>query len=35
MRHANTVQLGVTPEEAMAYLLERAVQKYGPQDWSI
>jgi hypothetical protein len=34
LRHANTVQLGVTPEEAMAHLLERAVQKYGPQDWS-
>jgi hypothetical protein len=28
------VQLGVTPEEAMAHLLERAVQKYGPQVWS-
>lgn len=34
MNHANTVQLGVTPEEAMGRLLERAVEMYGPQDWS-
>ena len=34
IRHANVVELGVTPEVAMGRLLERAVQKYGPQDWS-
>ncbi len=34
IRHANVVHLGVTPEEAMVRLLERAALKYGPQDWS-
>lgn len=29
IRHANVVQLGVTPEEAMLRLLERAELKYG------
>jgi hypothetical protein len=29
LRHANVVQLGMTPEEAMLRLLERVRQKYG------
>lgn len=32
IKHANVVELGSTPEEAMGRLLERAVQKYCPQD---
>jgi hypothetical protein len=34
IKHANVVQLGMPPEDAMTHLLERAEQKYGPQDWS-
>ena len=34
IRHANVVLLGVTADHAMTSLLARAVQKYGPQDWS-
>ena len=34
IKHANVVQLGMLPEDAMTHLLDRAVQKYGPQDWS-
>ncbi len=34
VRHANVVQLGGAPEEAMASLLDRAVQKYGSEEWS-
>jgi hypothetical protein len=34
IRRANAVELGGTPESAIARVMERAVQKYGPQDWS-
>ena len=34
IKHANAVELGGTPESAVARAMERAVQKYGPQDWS-
>jgi hypothetical protein len=30
----NAVELGGTPESAVARAMERAVQKYGPQEWS-
>jgi hypothetical protein len=32
--HANAVELGGIPESAVGRAMERAVQKYGPQDWS-
>jgi len=34
IKHANAVELGGTPESAVCRAMERAVQKYGPQDWS-
>jgi len=34
IKHANAVELGA-PESAIARVLERAVQKYGRQDWTI
>jgi hypothetical protein len=33
-KHANAVELGGTPESAIARVMERAAQKYGPQDWT-
>ena len=34
IKHANAVELGGTPESAVTRAMERAVQKYGPQEWS-
>ena len=34
IKHANAVELGAAPESAIARVMDRAVQKYGPQDWS-
>lgn len=35
LEHANVVCLMATPDEAVARVMERAVQKYGPvTDWS-
>jgi hypothetical protein len=33
-RLAQEVELGGTPESAVARAMERAVQKYGAQEWS-
>ena len=32
-KHASAVGLGGTPESVITLAMERAVQKYGPQDW--
>ena len=34
IKHANAVELGGTPESAVARAMERAVGKNGPPDWS-
>jgi hypothetical protein len=34
IKHANAVELGGTPESAVTRAMERAVQKYGPQEWT-
>ena len=32
--HASAVELRGPPEDAVVRVIDRAVQKYGPQDWS-